>query len=331
MLTAMKTIIRAIILCSLFLTPASAENIKVGVLLPLTGSFAKYGEQVKATLLQSTQGVDFIFEDEGCSGPVALSGYKKLTDNDGVKILFGPWCGTPQVVVAEQMKTRDQVAILPSSAPERVYQLSAGKMFSVQDSIEAESTFIGNQLNEAGVRKVVIVFYENDFSRAHEAAFRKAFKGAISDTIAYTSPDLPTIKSVALRIKQLKPDAVVAPDAFPLMGGLVTSLGQIGLQNLPIYSVYSAQSEDVKTALGELGRNLVYSYPDIGEEDALDHFPKKALSLLTQSTARCGESPKCIIETIPTLAEVDTQGAVKTKFILKTISGGRFVPLNRTR
>jgi ABC-type branched-subunit amino acid transport system substrate-binding protein len=134
------------------------------VLLPLTGSFAKYGEQVKESLLSASPGIDFIFEDEGCSAPVAMTGYKKLTDRDNVKVLFGPLCGTPQVVVAQQMKPRNQVAIIPSSAPERVYQLSGGKMFAVQDTIEAESSFLGEQLNIRGVKRVVIVFFENDFS-----------------------------------------------------------------------------------------------------------------------------------------------------------------------
>lgn len=70
----------------------------------------------------------------------------------------------------------DGLAILGSSAPERVHQLSSGRTFAVQPSIETESTYNAKEAYRLGGRKVVVVFFENDFSRAHEEAFRLAFQ-----------------------------------------------------------------------------------------------------------------------------------------------------------
>ena len=150
---------------------AFAET-KVGVILPMTGDFAQYGDKVRQGL-ESTrpEGVRYIYEDEGCSPKTAVSAHKKLTAVDGVQLLIGPWCGSPQTAVASLLPRSRQIALLGSSAPERVFELSGGRMLSVQPSIEQESTFNAEQAYRIGARNVVIVFLENDFSRAHEAAF----------------------------------------------------------------------------------------------------------------------------------------------------------------
>ena len=161
-----------VLLCSMTSIGLAFAETKVGVILPMTGDFAQYGDKVRQGL-ESTrpEGVRYIYEDEGCSPKTAVSAHKKLTAVDGVQLLIGPWCGSPQTAVASLLPRSRQIALLGSSAPERVFELSGGRMLSVQPSIEQESTFNAEQAYRIGARNVVIVFLENDFSRAHEAAF----------------------------------------------------------------------------------------------------------------------------------------------------------------
>jgi ABC-type branched-subunit amino acid transport system substrate-binding protein len=200
-------------------------------------------------------------------------------------------------------------------------------MFSTQHSIEAESSYLGSKLNERGVSSVVIIFKENSFSRAHEAAFRSSFKGKIFATHAYTSDDISDLKSIALKVKQLKPDALYVPDAFPLMAGLMKELKAIGVQK-KIYSVYSSQSDDVLKVLGADGEGMIYSYPDIGDQEALNYFPTLAAKILVDATTICGNNVQCVHDTIMKQNSFDAHGVLTGKLTLKTIRNGKYVLLN---
>jgi ABC-type branched-subunit amino acid transport system substrate-binding protein len=305
-------------------TPSQAEN-KIGVILPMTGDFARYGERIREGLESERQSsMKFIYEDEGCAPRTAVTAFRKLSSVDNTKIFVGPWCGSPQVAVASQMVKIGGLAILGSSAPERVYHLSSGRMLAVQPSIETESTFNAKEAYRLGARKVAIVFFENDFSRAHESAFRSAFQGQVLDTLTYSNQDGSVLRGIATRIKQLAPDTVYIPDAFPLMHGLIKQIGSIGLGKLRFMSVYTAQSADVLTVVGSEGEGLLYSYPDISDE-ALHFYPRLAAKLLAQGLEECpSQEPDCVRGAIKKKHSFDEHGTLSGKIRLKTIKDGRF-------
>ncbi len=316
------------IFISFFATVSVYAQTKVGVILPMSGEFARYGDKIRAGL-ESGALKDFslIYEDEGCDPKKAVTAYKKLSAIDNTKVLLGPWCGSPQVVVATQIANSDQVAIVGSSTPARVFELSKGKMFSTQHSIEQESILNAQEVYKRGGRKVVILFLENDFSRAHEAAFRKEFKGEVLETLTYNSPDASAMRSLALKIKQLAPDALYIPDAFPLMHGILREVGSLGL-TIPSYSVYSAQSDDVLSAVGKFGEGLIYSYPKIDGE-ALNYFPKLAAEVTAAGLNACPTvNAECFIKAIKGKYQFDESGVLRGDIGHKTISSGKFINLN---
>lgn len=298
----------------------------VGVILPMTGDFARYGEKVREGLeSKKPSAIKFVYEDEGCNPRVAVSAFHKLRAADKLTLFLGPWCGSPQIAVASLLDKSGGLAILASSAPERVFELSAGRMLSVAPSIEAESSFNAREAYRLGARKVVIVFLENDFSRAHEAAFRKSFQGDVLDTLVYSSPDASALRSMATQIKQLSPDTLYVPDASPLMHGLTRQLTNLGLTGLRLMSVYSAQSDDVLAAVGKSGEGLVLSYPKI-EGEALHHYPMIATEMLSFGLRECREkTPECVREAITRRYHFDEHGTLKGELALKTISNGSFV------
>jgi ABC-type branched-subunit amino acid transport system substrate-binding protein len=304
---------------------ALADEARIGVILPLSGPFAQYGAKIQQNL-EAGKGpnIKFVFEDEGCDPRIAINAYKKLSEHDGISLFLGPWCGSPQSAVAPQLKFKKQVALLGSSAPSEVFSTSGGRMFSTQHTIEEESTFLAQQITKVGAKRVAIIFRENQFSRAHEAAFRSNFKGEVSETYSYTSDDIAELKAIALKVKGYKPDALYMPDASPLLAGLVKELEAIGVKDPAIYSVYSAQSEGVANVLGASGTRLRYSYPDIGNQDALDYFPKQASILFSQIVESCGRDADCALKELQADQRFNKDGAVNGRFVLKTLRDGRF-------
>ena len=310
------------------LQQAKAQEVKIGVILPLTGAFARYGNTIQQAINErKKEGISFVFEDEGCDPKMAVSAYQKLTKIDNVKVFLGPWCGSPQSALAPLLVQGKQLAILGSSAPREVFRSSEGRMLSTQHSIEAESTFLAQQLNLRNVKSVVTIFRENAFSRAHEQAFIAAFSGEIKKSFAYTSDDLSELKSVALKVKQLQPQALYVPDAFPLLAGLTKELTAIGVTNLPIYSVYSVQSEEVLRMLGQYSKNLIYSYPDIGKHEALEFFPTQATEILLKAVSICRDDVSCLRSEIAKGNLFDGDGVLSGKLHLKTVRNERFEPL----
>lgn len=309
--------------------PLVAES-KVGVILPLTGDFARYGEKVqKVFLAKKAKEVSLVFEDEACNAKNALTAYQKLSKVDDIRLFLGPGCGTPQTVIAPLLATGKQLALLGTSASQTVFEASKGRMYSTQYSIEQESEYNAKVAFELGARKAVIIFFDNDFSRAHEKAFRENFQGKVLETLSYTSLDSSILKSLALSIRKLKPDLVYVPDAFPLMHGLLKEFATIGFTKKMILSVYSAQSLDVLEAVGKYGEGLLFSYPQIGDKEALDYFPTLAVEIMNALVAACGSTDiECAQKLLASEYDFNRYGVLEGNIGVKTIRDGKFVWYN---
>jgi hypothetical protein len=327
--TVMKS--RHALLCafwavSAFLLSSRVSAQPVGVIIPMSGSFTRYGERVRSAVEGAkSRPMQFIFEDEGCNPRMAVSSFRKLNSVGKVRLFLGPWCGSPQVAVAALLANTDSFAVLGSSAPERVFTLSRGRMLAVQPSIESESTFNAKQAYQRGARRVAIVFFENDFSRAHEAAFRAEFKGEVISTLVYSNNDGSDLRALALKIRQLNPDTLYIPDAYPLMHGLLKQLGNVGVSGVKLMSVYSAHFEDVLTAVGAAGEGLVLSYPKI-QGDAFDHYPRLATEVLAYGMSKCPDgSGSCVQREVRAKYSFTEQGVLQGELGLKMIQQGKYV------
>lgn len=307
------------------------EKTKVGVILPFSGPAASYGEKIKKGLLSAVApNIELLFEDEACEPKKAVNAYRKLTDKLGINIFLGPGCGTPQVAVGQIMKNKDQVAILTNSAPASIFERSGKKMFGSQHSIGDESKFLAEVMNSKNFDKVTPVFFESDFGRSHEKSFRKNYKGQITESLTFTTQDATESISNALRIKQLSPSALYIPDGFTILLGFTKELDKLGLINIPIYTIWPAQADEIKNVLNNNRENLFYSYPDIGNQDALFYYPQKAVTLLSTAVKECSNSkdvslPTCIRQMLKSDKEIGEFGYPKERFVLKKLVKGVFV------
>lgn len=304
-----------------------AQETKVGVIVPLSGNFAKYGDKIREGIAKfSNLNISYLYEDEGCDPKKAMTSYIKLTNVDKVKLFSGPWCGSPQSVVAPLLKKNKQFSIIGGSASKDLYERSGKRFFSTQHSIEEESVFNAKKIYDLGAKKIVIVFFENEFSRAHEKAFRSEYKGKVLDTITYSYTDPSIFKSVALKIRKLNPDSVYFPDASPLLDGMLKEIKAIGLNDLKLFSVYSAQFDSVLTAVGEYGEGLIYSHPDIGEDNAVTHFSSLASKIISNLSSNCKTiDDKCVFDYLKNNYNFNSNGVLEGKLILKTIKNGKYV------
>lgn len=322
-----KFVSAAVALSIVAVSSLSNAETKIGVILPMTGDFARYGDTIREGLERvRTADVTYVYEDEGCHPKTAVSAFHKLRSVDNISLFLGPWCGSPQVAVSNLLQQNNSVAVLGSSAPEKVFKLSRGRMFSTQTSIESESRFNAEEAYRLGARKLVVVYFENDFSKAHDEAFRASFKGEVIESVTYASADAATVRSLATRIKRLKPDTLYVPDAFPFLHGLSKQLSSLGMGELPIMSVYSAKSQDVANAVGNYKGRFLISYPRI-EGEALHTYPQQAGEVLLKAVAKCKESttPDCVKLALESDNPFNKVGVLRGELALKELRDGIFL------
>ena len=141
---------------------------------------------------------------------------------------------------------------------------------------------------------------------------------------AYSNNDISALRSAILKIKHLKPDALFVPDVSPLMLGLKRELRNADLADLAVYSIYAAKSPDVVEANGDAIEGLSITYPDIGDEDALTHFPKLGAKIISEAANACGSEIPCIKTFLKEHYDFDNFGVLHQNFVIKTFTNGQF-------
>ncbi|MFH1591892.1 MAG: ABC transporter substrate-binding protein [Candidatus Woesearchaeota archaeon] len=93
-----------------------SQEVKIGVLLPLSGDGANYGENIKngVELALEGSGFEVVYEDGGCNVDDAVDGVEKLID-EGVVGIIGELCSDSTLVAIGVAKDAGVAMISPAS------------------------------------------------------------------------------------------------------------------------------------------------------------------------------------------------------------------------
>jgi branched-chain amino acid transport system substrate-binding protein len=307
---------------------ADSSPIQIGVILPLSGAAHLAGAQAQAGIEKaSIPGVQLVFEDDVCSAMNGLSIYQKLSSMKNVKFFLGPCCSSPMKVVAPLLAKNNQIGMGVCGLSESVLESAKGHLFSPIYTIEAEDAFLAEKMFGMGMRKVAIVFWDNDFSRAHETGFRKAFKGDVF-SYPFVNFEVQSIRDIIVQLKSKKIDAIYIPLVEPLNLGFMKEMKNLGLENVKVFSIYGAQMKDVIEANGSAADGLIYSHPKIPlGEDALFYFSRLGAEILGNTVFKCRGEYDCVINSIKESGQFDEHGSLRHEIELRTIQDGKFVKM----
>ncbi len=323
-----KTIIRAVTLSILSAAVvASAETrTKVGVLLPLSGNLVTFGTTMLASLKRADlANIELVVEDDECLPAKTISAFKKLRNVDRVSFFLGPVCGSPQQSVAPLLKQSDSIAMLVSSGAENLYELSGGKVFSPQYSNEDEAKHNALVMEQLGLKRVAMIFYDDVFCRAHEKAFRAHFKGEVVEAFAFSSFDPSVLKPFVTKLQSLQVDGIYVPDVSPFMLGLRRELAKLGLGDVPVVSIFSAQTQDVLTSEGSNANGIMYSYPEVDTTDAVGYFAQLGADIVFNAIRECTGDPSCVRRVLTEKHGFNSKGVRSGKIETRIIEDGKFV------
>ncbi len=200
--------------------PVSVEPMKIGVIAPLTGDKAVYGEPMRNVIalaadeINAAGGVNgrqlvMIYEDDKCEGTTAVNAVQKLVSMDGVKVIIGGFCSSSTLAAIPIVEV-GQVALFSPAASSP--DLTGKSRFFARNYPSDASQGVVLADVASGVKawkKVAMIQEQGEYPLGLAKAFEVAFTAAGGTVVkGEFAPNASDFRSVISKLKATKPDAL---------------------------------------------------------------------------------------------------------------------------
>ena len=253
----------------------SADPVKIGLVLPMSGPFAAYGKQIEhgVKLYLATNGdtfggrkVELILKDDspGTAGDVSKRLAQELVVKDKVDILAG-FGLTPSAFAVAPVATEGKKPMIVMNAATSAITTKSPYIIRTSMTLPQNAAPIASWAAKNGIKKVFILIA--DYGPGYDAAgqFKKTFTaagGQIVDEVRapVSNPDYGPFLQ---RIKDAKPDAVflfLPPGAGTI--AFMKGFSELGLREAGIKLIATGDltDEDILDALGDSALGLITSF-----------------------------------------------------------------------
>lgn len=212
--------------------------VKIGVLVPLTGDAAVYGEpardmlQLAADEINAAGGIQLVmvFEDAKCDGTGGANAAQKLVNVDKVQVIIGGFCSS-ESLAAVPVAERGKVAMIsPGSSSPKLTGISDYFMRNYPSDAAQGAVLANIAYTDKGWKSVAFIQEQTDYALGVYEAFSKTFKG-LGGTV--TNESFPTettdFRSIVAKVKDQKSDAVFISVQTPAVAArILTQMNQLG-------------------------------------------------------------------------------------------------------
>ncbi len=260
-----KTLIAVVVLLAVIggiaLLPhnSGVKNIKIGMILPLTGEYGALGENVvkgaqlaRDEYVKAHLGADvqIIAEDDVLDAAKGLTAYKKLTDLDHVQAII-PASGPTLGAIYDDAKANNIPMVTVSSESKTE---SADNVFQIRPSTESIEVGLGAYLKEHTSGKIVIVRTNDQLTQKFSEKFMSGYGSNIETFI--TNRGDKDFRTIAAKILAEKPDVIVtsnyAEDGTQLLKAIL-NMTRTGSRPLFVFDpVFNESFSDYKKVLGDM-------------------------------------------------------------------------------
>ena len=199
----------------------SVETIRLGAILPLTGSEAKYGKTSRAAIDLAISEIngnadktgvrfDCVFEDDAMNAGKGVSAAKKLISSDNVRVIIGPMGSTVTLAVAPIAERAKVVLLSPGSSAPGIAD-TGEFIFRNCLSDKYEGSEMGAFVYEKmALHKVAIYHINNDFGVGLAKVFRESFEAKGGKIVLEEAFDQGSgdHRTALTKIKAASPDGV---------------------------------------------------------------------------------------------------------------------------
>ena len=210
----------AAVMFSTSLLAQNAPKLKVGLMLPYTGTFAALGTAIENgfKLYLSEQGnklggreVEFVKVDDESDPSKATDNVNKLVKRDNVDVLIGSVHTGVAMAMAKVAKDNGTLLIVPNAGADAVTgPMCAPNIFRSSFSNWQPGYAMGNVLAAKGLKKVVTITWKYGAGDESVRGFKEGFEKGGGSVVKELSLPFPNVEVQALltEIAATKPDAV---------------------------------------------------------------------------------------------------------------------------
>ena len=258
----------------------NTEAVHIGFIAPLTGPFPQWGETILRGMklaVEDTETTFFVeYQDDGCSPQQGVSIGRQMLDIQKIKIIIGPGCNdvfNPLAPIADQ---HGALLISTGLLDDSIFE-GHSSVINFATQISREGEYLAAYFKTVGYKRVALLYANNE--DGNETA--KRFPGALEmrgvslvdvQTTTFESTDF---RTDIVKILQTNPDAIFIHQAETQIGIFLKQLREQG-STIPVYAVYSAESNDTKSAAGSAYEGLYYTFPVNSSEDSAELASFKA-------------------------------------------------------
>ncbi len=220
-----------------------ADTIKIGGIAPLSGAVAVYGvectngvnlavEEINAAGGINGKKIVYIAEDDEGDPAKSVNAYKKLTTQDGIRMIIGSLTSGCTIALTASAQAQGVVQIAPAATAEAV--TDAGNYIFRTCFIDPFQGSIGGKFAAVNLnKKNAAILYDigNDYSVGLKENFVKEFEkngGKIVALESYSTGDK-DFNAQLTKIKAAKPDVVYLPDYYGTVALIAKQLRNQGI------------------------------------------------------------------------------------------------------
>lgn len=207
-----------------------AGPIKVGIVLPLSGDAAAYGEPARNVTELAIEKVnneggingrtlEAIYEDGACSGPDTANAVRKLIDIDNVKVISGGVCSSA-MLSAVPIAAENNVLIVSQAASSPDLTGVSDLFVRTYPSDAAQGVALADvSYNDKEWRKVAFMQESLDYPLGIFNAFTENFESLGGETFKEEFPSSETdFRTSLTKLRAAEPDALFIDSQTPAVG-----------------------------------------------------------------------------------------------------------------
>ena len=226
----------------------AADKVKVGLMLPYTGTYAALGTAITNGFKQFVdenggklggREVEYFTVDDESNPAKATENAKKLVSRDKVDVLVGTVHSGVALAMAKVARDTKTLMIVPNAgANDLTGPLCSPYIFRSSFSAWQPSYAMGELLAKKGVKSVATVTWKYSFGEESVAGFKEAFEKGGGKLVKEMTLPFPNVEfqPFLTEIASAKPDAVFVFFAGAGAAKFVSDYAAAGLKNsIPLY------------------------------------------------------------------------------------------------
>ena len=225
------------------------QTLKVGALVPLTGSFSTLGERIQNGLVLAKENIekndnikiDLVFEDV-CQGKDAVPAMNKMIQVDKIQMLGASFClvgFVPIIPIAQENKI---IAFNTATNPDMV--LNNPFVFSTNKAIKDDAQKQVNiAITKLNTKKAALIYYTTPLGLDYGKYQRKYFEDSNGTIVFDQQVDLSAtdFKTELTKIKEQNPDVIFVTHLAASLGNFLKQAREL---DITAYIISNSEAED---------------------------------------------------------------------------------------